>query len=134
LKALLHKNRGNRDEHERKREKDTVSSHIVNIVVWSPVLSPADPSFREKIGETAYGDRPLAGGPTEGYKSMLKSEILVDENNLCPFHRKMDQGKTYGECCQKKYQNSKLELFYDPLEADEAAWFQDYADRKIKES
>jgi len=118
-KNVQHRNMLRNDRFERDATSSANTSLRCAVMLWNPLNDTNDPRFAEYLTEAAFGPRPVLE-LREGFKRQVGQEILVADDDPCPFHRHMGKGTAFVDCCKQAHLETQPEVyFYNPLKEEE---------------
>eukprot|EP00978_Attheya_sp_CCMP212_P009773 scaffold23269_cov57-Attheya_sp.AAC.3 len=110
---------------------------LVSVMFWKPYQDRRNPHYDKMIQQATFGIGDGEGNNSkpfllEGFKNLATQEVLVDDHDPCPFHRRFgEQCSCFADCCKSEYLRRmakakqkeifmKMRLMYNPVGRVEA--------------
>lgn len=128
---VAHVNMLREEKHVKDRDSPNNTAILVFMMVWTPLVDVNDVRFEDLLLEAGFAERPLSH-LQEGYKRQITQEILVADDEPCPFHQRMLQGKSYKDCCKNaQHMNTRQKgsddigvCLFNPVGKEEAVFIE----------
>ena len=118
-KNIQHRNFLHAERFGRDTKSPTSTPFRCAMMLWNPMNDTNDPRFTEFLTDAAFGPRPLSR-LREGFKRQVVQEILVNDDEPCPFHRYMGKADPFNTRCKQSCLENENEIyFYNPLKEEE---------------
>jgi hypothetical protein len=78
----------------------TIQQHF-----WNPTNNHNDPIYKLLIGFACGGIRPFC---EKGIESMGNQEAIIEDEDICPFHKQSGYTRCFRECCKTEFLKRKL--------------------------